>query len=142
MHYKTPEYEKLANQITAETAVKIRKKHHLDPIGSGRSMMNDIEIMALSFNCHHSLTIEESRNLIVNCVGMYLDSINENFQIRPYLHNFPFDSCNVDLTIFVYEDKKFKKVKPGKVSCISVLNGKISYHTKKSSRWLYLRCSS
>ena len=130
MQYKATPYEEMAKQITTETAKKIYSKYKIDPIGSGGSMMDDVKVLALSFNCYDILSIESSRELVVNCVEQYLVTVNNNKEIRPYLHNYPFTEQNIDLTIFFYQGADFKDAIPGQVSCASALNGKIFYHTK------------
>ena len=132
MEYVIPEYEKISDKITAKTAKKLSKKYQLDPAGSGGSMMHDVEMLALSFNCYRPLSIDESRRLVVGCVNEYLNSVNENKEIRPYLHNFPFTEENLEIVIFFYENNNFKDVQPGQVSCASTVKGKIFYHTKDS----------
>ena len=132
MEYVIPEYEKISDKITARTAKKLSKKYQLDPVGSGGSMMHDVKKLALSFNCYHPLSIDESRRLVVDCVNEYLKSVNENKEIRPYLHNFPFNEQNIELAIFIFEDNKFTKIQPGQVSSVSTLNGKIRYKTRSA----------
>ncbi|MCB1067832.1 MAG: hypothetical protein KDK56_06565 [Simkania sp.] len=132
MEYVIPPYEKMANQITAETADRIRTQFNLDPVGSGGAMMHDVKVMALSFNCYRPLSIDESRELVINCVNEYLKSVNENKEIRPYLHNFPFNEQNIELVIFIFEDNKFTKIQSGQVSSVSTLNGKIRYKTRSA----------
>jgi hypothetical protein len=132
VEYVIPEYEKISDRITAITAQSLRRKYQLDPIGSGGSMMHDVEMLALSFNCYRPLSIDESRKLIISCANEYLRSINDNEEIRPYLHNYPFTEQNIQVTIFVYEDSNFTKINPGQVSSLSTLNGKIRYKTRSA----------
>lgn len=130
MEYVIPEYEKISDKITEKTAKNLSKKYQLTPIGSGGSMMHDVEKLALSFNCYHPLSLDQSRKLIVSCVDEYIEAVNNNADIRPYLHNYPFTEQNVEVAIFIYENNKFTEVQPGQVSCVSELKGKICYHTK------------
>ncbi|WP_420421710.1 hypothetical protein [Simkania sp.] len=115
MEYVIPEYEKISDKITAKTAKTLSKKYQLDPVGSGGSMMHDVKKLFLSFNCYHPLSIDESRELVINCVNEYLKSVNENKEVRPFLHNFPFNEQNIELAIFIFEDCNFTKLEPGQV---------------------------
>ena len=129
MEYVIPEYEKISDKITARTAKKLSKKYQLDPVGSGGSMMHDVEMLALSFNCYRPLSIDESRELVINCVNEYLKSVNENEEIRPYLHNYPFTEQNIQVIIFFFGDKNFQKISPGKVNGVSAVKEQVRYYT-------------
>ncbi|WP_420421708.1 hypothetical protein [Simkania sp.] len=129
MEYVIPEYEKISDEITARTAKKLSRKYQLDPIGSGGSMMHDVEMLALSFNCYRSLSINESRELVINCVNEYIKSINENEDIRPYLHDYPFSAQNIQIKIFFFGDENFQKIPPGKINVVSTGKKRVRYYT-------------
>jgi len=132
MEYVIPEYEKISDKITAKTAENLSRKYQLDPIGSGGSMMHDVKKLALSFNCYHPLSVDDSRALIVKCVNEYVKSVNDDKEIRPYLHDYPFTEKNIELVIFFYEDNQFTKIEPGQVSNVSTINGKVFYKTRSA----------
>ncbi|MBS0637120.1 MAG: hypothetical protein JSS12_06390, partial [Verrucomicrobia bacterium] len=46
-----PNYEKIADGITAKVAKKIQNEKGLVPVGTGGGMLGDIYMMAISFNC-------------------------------------------------------------------------------------------
>ena len=129
MEYVIPKYEKISDKITSKTAKKLSKKYQLDPIGSGGSMMHDVEMLALSFNCYRSLSINESRELVINCVNEYIKSINENENIRPYLHDYPFSAQNIQIKIFFFGDENFQKIPPGKINVVSTGKKRVRYYT-------------
>lgn len=132
MEYVIPEYEKISDRITAQTAQDLSKKYQLDPIGSGGSMMHDVKKLALSFNCYHALSVDDSRELIISCANKYINMVNDSAEIRPYLHNYPFTEQNIQVTIFVYVDSNFTKVEPGQVNTVSTVNGRVRFHTRSA----------
>lgn len=67
--------------------------------GSGGAMMNDIKEFAMSFNCYDHLNLEQTRILMVKVVDEFLQQVNANEKIRPYLHNYPLTVKNVSLMI-------------------------------------------
>lgn len=67
--------------------------------GSGGQMMNDIKVFTLSFNSNEHLSLEEARALVVQVVNEFLEQVNTNEKIRPYLHTYPLTVQNVFLMI-------------------------------------------
>lgn len=67
--------------------------------GSGGSMMNDIKEFAMSFKCSLHLTLAQTRVLMVQVVDEFLQQVNANEEIRPYLHSYPLTVKNVSLMI-------------------------------------------
>jgi hypothetical protein len=96
-----PDYEMIANGITAETAIKLEKQRNLRLAGTGGGMMNDIQMMAMGFDCCHEINLNESRELLLYAVDEYLSDINRNEDVRPYLHNYPFTEKNVEIRVWI-----------------------------------------
>src|SRR3972149_10675641 len=76
--YQVPEYEKIADAITAKTAKKLEKEKGLLLIGTGGQMMNDIQMMMMGFFFYRVVDIETARQLLVDSVEEYLSAINSN----------------------------------------------------------------
>jgi len=129
MTYKLSDDEKIVNQITQETAKKLRENKNLVLIGTGGQMMHEIEMLAMSFNYYHEVNLEQARELIVYAINKYLSDINNNQEIRPYLHEYPFTSKNVEIMIFVYGPDRLE-LPPEKIYCITSRNGILRYYTR------------
>jgi len=106
-----PEYEKISNKIVTEASKEIAQKYDLTFIGDGASMMDDVKMLALSFNCDQPRNIDDTRKLTVNCMKMFLGNINKNEAIRPFLHNYPFTEENIQIRIF-FTDKHGNRPTP------------------------------
>jgi ribose 5-phosphate isomerase RpiB len=63
--YRPSRHVKIADKITAEVAKKIEKETNLHLCGTGGGMMNEIRMMAMSFDYCNELTIEQARELLV-----------------------------------------------------------------------------
>jgi hypothetical protein len=131
---KVPKYEKISNKIVAESSKEIAEKYNLTIIGDGGSMMDDVKMLALSFNCDQPRNIEEARKLTVNCMNMFLENINKNESIRPYLHNYPFTEKNIEIMIF-FRDKNEYRPAPPLIANITSTNGVIYYYIDKNNRY-------
>jgi hypothetical protein len=124
--YRVPQYERDANEVTAQVARKINQKTGLKLIGTGGGMINQINSMAMSFAYYRDLSMEEARELLVYCVEEYLDAINANEKIKTHLSCYPFTSKNVEIMIFIYrEDRRDPPV--GFLTVADEICGKMIY---------------
>lgn len=120
------DYEKIANSITIQTAKKLETEKKLHLVGTGGGMMDDIKMMAMSFNYYQEIDVKEARKLAIHAVNQYLSAINNNKDIRPFLHEYPFTPKNIQIRILVY--KPDRSLPPqDKIQFISVINGYITY---------------
>src|SRR5690349_17251203 len=129
MTYKLSDDEKIANQITQETAKKLKEKKNLILIGTGGQMMHEIEMLAMSFNYYHEVNLEQARELLICAINEYLSDINNNQDVRPYLHEYPFTSKNVEIRIFIYGPDR-RKLSPDKIGYILSIDGVLEYYTR------------
>ena len=125
-NYQVPEYEKMADRITAKTAKKIEKETGLRLCGTGGGMMNHIRMMAMSFDCSHEIDIEQARELVLHCANEYLNAINSNEEIRPHLVQYPFMPKNVQIDIFIHPSDQ-REIPTGSLVVVSTSYGMISY---------------
>ena len=123
-----PDYEKIADKITNRTAEKLKKEKNLFLIGTGGQMMDDIQMMAMSFNYYHEVSLEQARELIIYAVNEYLSDINNNQEVRSYLHEYPFTAKNVEIMIFVYGPDR-RTLPPEQIYCITSIDSVLEYYT-------------
>ncbi len=127
--YQVPDYEKIADKITEKTAEKLAEQKNLVLIGTGGRMMNDIQMMAMSFNYYHEVDLTMARKLLVYAIEEYLSEINNNEEVKSYLHEYPFTVKNIKINIFVYNPDK-SRLSPEKIYLISSVEGKVSYYVR------------
>ncbi|WP_154017656.1 hypothetical protein [Criblamydia sequanensis] len=82
---------------------KILKKYHLRCIGSGGYLMYNVKSLELAFQHKGVLNKNDLRKLLIELTSQYLEDINSNEEIRPYLENYPFTPKNVDITIYLID---------------------------------------
>lgn len=118
----TPAHTQLANKLM-NSFTKQMNKENLFLLASGGSMMDDIQEISLDYGSYRILNIEEARMFFISKVEALLKEINESQKARPYLHNFPFTSRNVHLTIsFYYPNGDW--VDSPHIALVSLLNNK------------------
>ena len=119
----------LINEINHQISNEMVKDKQLYLIGVGGSSMLGIDYRMLSFSYYRDkeLKIEEARKDMAEVICKYLKAINQEKELRPFLRNYPFDSSNIEITLFVH-DKKGNKVPQGSLTLIEAVDGKISYY--------------
>ena len=130
--YFTTDREKIADRITLKTAKILKEEKNLSPIGFGGSMMEDVKIIYVAFTyINDSYNVNEARKLIVYCAEKYINEINNNKKIRPYLHNYPFKADNLELDIFFKDQNNLSPPYPN-IYFVSLRNGLISYKVEEN----------
>src|ERR1700722_6640758 len=97
--FSEPKYCKLSDRIFIPYNKELRKQKHLYLMGSGGAMMDDIQKVNAHYVSFERLNIEEARKLYIEVTEGYLCRYNQNEQIRPYLHNYPFTIDNLEVMI-------------------------------------------
>ena len=104
--YQSPRYVKLAHEITEKTAKELKEQKNLYLIGTGGQMMDDIQMMAMSFDYYQEVNLKTARELTIHAINEYLSAINNNKEVKPYLHEYPFTAKNVEIRIWVYNPNR------------------------------------
>lgn len=125
---KPPEYLKYVDEIVADFAKEMKKKHKLHCCGDGGSMPTDVaEIDVLFISYSHS-TVDEARKLEINAVQELLKRINSHEKIRPYLREYPFNQDRVGVSISFRTETDDRPL-DGSVAYVSMGKGKIFYYS-------------
>jgi hypothetical protein len=85
--------------------------------------------MAMSFSYYHEAKVEQARELITYAINTYLSDINNNQEIRPYLHEYPFTAKNVEIRLFIYGPDR-RELSPEKIGYVSSIDGVLEYYTR------------
>ncbi len=128
LDYQSPRYVKIAHKITDETAATLLKEKKLYLVGTGGGMMHDIQMMAMSFDYYQEIDLKTARGLLLYAVNEYLSNINNNEEVRSYLHEYPFTPKNVEIEIFIYNPDG-TNISSDKINTISASDGNLTYCT-------------
>ena len=121
-----PTKQSLANDVRNKTFVQLKMEKELYPCGVGSAMMDQIKILALSFDYYKAVDMGQARELLMAAGTLFLHTINSNEQIRPYLENYPFRPENIEIAIFLKKPDG-SKPDPDKLTVISMTNGVLRY---------------
>ncbi len=134
--YLLQDYEKIADKITEKTAKKLKEEKKLCLVGTGGKMMHDIQAMDMSFNYYTEVDLQTARELVVYAIDEYLKAINDNREIRPYLHEYPFTAKNVEIRIWIYKpDGSHPHL--DNIQCICSIDGIITYYLDAPEQYTY-----
>lgn len=122
------DYCKLSDKIFNAYNKTFLKEKNMHLIGQGGAMMYDIEKINAHYYSYEPTTLEQARKLYVDIIEGYLQAYNSNEKIRPYLHNYPFNVDNLDITIS-FKDELNQRRGNGYIALMFRVRGKIFYET-------------
>lgn len=128
--------QELADEITFEAALKIKKKTCLIPCGIGGQMMKQIKMIGLSFDYRKPVGIEEGRRLLVEAVDELVATVNEDKRVHRYLDSYPFGPQNVEIRIFL-QTPEGSIMPPGELHVITAIRGEFNYDTDNPENKLF-----
>ncbi len=119
--------ETLTNRIMMKVARQITTEKELYLVGTGGQMMNEIQMLALSFQGFRDVSLDEARELIVYAVETFVNEVNRNEKVRPYLANYPFIAKNVEISLLFFKPD-YSEVDVPNISFIVTRRGCIKYY--------------
>lgn len=125
-NYVLSEKEVLSNLVLNKVATKLHKEHNLVAIGTGGGMMNQIRMLALSFEYCRPIRPWEGRKLLMSAIHTFLSEINSDEKIRPYLIHYPFLPEDIQIHIFLRNSDR-SAITFGELNIISSLKGIFEY---------------
>jgi hypothetical protein len=127
--HHTPRYVRLAHKLTEKTAKKLKAQKRLYLIGTGGSMMHNIQVLDMSFHLYHEADLNTARNTIISATQEYLNEVNNSVKIRRYLHKYPFGAENLEIRIWFYNPDGSTPL-PEKIEYASAIRGRLCYYTE------------
>lgn len=120
-----PAHPKQALTADVREAViqKLKQENNLIPIGFGSRMMQQIEMLSLSFQYDQPITIDQGRALLQSSLQTYLDAIQANPTIQQYLATLPFSPKNIQIRIYIQDPD------PSHLQYISAIDGILEFYT-------------
>ncbi|MBS0585362.1 MAG: hypothetical protein JSR76_03555 [Verrucomicrobia bacterium] len=120
----------LVRDINKQVALKLKKEKNLRSIGSGAEMMYEIKLLGLSFNYYNEIDIDKGRELLVFAASEYLDAINTNVELRPYLDHWPFTANDIEIDIGILKPTG-KEVGLEKIDFLTCEKNELKYYPNK-----------
>ena len=124
---KEPQYCKYANKVAKSFRHSVKERYHLIPMSYGGSFMGNISEISQTFRAmDKNYSIEQARELVINCSEDFLDRINQDEKIKPYLAQYPFPNNRIRMQISFY-NKNRERVSSDNIALVGLGNDKIYY---------------
>ena len=123
--------EKIAYSTLDRIGKKFFYKYGLEPSGVGGNMNEDVKTLFLGLSCNKEANINDARKLIVVCAKEYMFEINNDKNLNPYLHNFPFNEQNIQLSI-TFKNPLGNNNEIGRLASVEIIKGKVVFDVNKT----------
>jgi hypothetical protein len=131
--FNVPKHVLAAGKIRTASAEKLAKKYDMHICGVGGGMMGRVNEIGIAFMVYRPLKKEEARELVVKCVQEFLEDINNDPEVRPYLVTYPFDERYVRISLYS-ESPRRKDVCYPYISIITSSQGRVHYLGRSSEK--------
>jgi hypothetical protein len=130
-------YSYMADPIFTSYAKEMKERRGYLLEGTGGSMPNgDVRWLFMSFVGIREVDVPEARRLYIELVEGLIDKVNQDKFIRPFLHDFPATSKNMDI-LLAFVDCYGMIVDENHIAYIFLLNDKIYYNRFNHDRHRY-----
>ncbi|MFA6118866.1 MAG: hypothetical protein WCT85_05535 [Parachlamydiales bacterium] len=116
---------KIEQKLLLKTTNQLESEKQLKFTGYGGSSDKGLTMLSLSFEADKNYDIQTGRKLIVYCAEKFLENINSDEKIRPYLKSYPFHSK--DIQLFISINNKSKISDENHLESIILGKGSIDY---------------
>ncbi len=127
--------EDAVHRVKALTIAKLKDQYDLYAIGSGGCTMDQVKMLHLAFAYDKEVDLSSARNLIILSINEFMNTINNDDVIRPYLDSYPFNPKNIEIMICIMQPNGID-VDSNKIALISLHDGVIDYEACKSENAL------
>lgn len=118
----------LTNQAISTAMCNMQTKHGLKPVATGSLGPKNVDYLITWYNYYGNVDIEFARILFVDAVRELVDQINSQEDLKPFLHDVPFNRSRTDVCIF-FLDSKGHRPKTGFISKVEREAKSIGYNT-------------
>ena len=94
--------EIFAHRVSANYSQKLRNQEQMILQGKGGSRMNKITLLFYDYACPKLVELDEARSITMRCIEVFLNTINNDTDIRPFLANYPCSPISLELIITFY----------------------------------------
>lgn len=126
--YKSCPEGKAAQTAIISYSKEVLDKHGWVLFGLGGSYYDNIVKLDLSFICDKNVDMNEARRLVILGANSFLDKINQDEKIKPYLNHYPFTSNDLTFS-FSFENEKSEE----SISSVFLIKGKVCYFVENKN---------
>lgn len=116
-----------ADRLAASYVNRMKQAEHMEIMGSGGRLMYNVDELDFMFRYPKFVDLKEARSIIVRSAQVYLELVNSDENIRPYLKEYPVGAKGVELTIVFTPSGSFEGIEGDYVRSALFSEGKIYY---------------
>jgi len=121
---------KMLYRFIRRTGKILEKKYQIRQSATGIGGMDKVWLMSIDFDRYGDpINEQEARKLIIACVDDFLEAVNNDEELRPFLQDFPFTAKNLELRIFNFDKNQELQSFPF-IAIVTDSRGKIGFLTK------------
>lgn len=136
-NYSSPEYVVISEKILSDIAITLSKRHKMSFFGDVGGMARCVNLLGLVFQIPGPLSKNQLREILIDCVEELLNAINTNEKLRPYLKNYPFTAKEVEIKLFII-DQKGEDIYDPEIDVAAAHNGILRFTTTdKNNTFVY-----
>ncbi len=121
--------EKAVNKLLSRLAKDFEKKYNIRPIGTNVAMHGGIvRMLGLDFQVLGPLSQEQIRKILIKLVQKFLEEINSDLILRPFLEKYPFKIEDINIILF-FNDSKGYEIDDPYFGVAEIDGGELSYKT-------------
>jgi hypothetical protein len=129
--YVLTDDEKIVNKLLVAVANDISHRLPLRACSDRARMLNEISLLGLGFNHYGDIDVALTRQLLMECIDVFLVAVNHNEAVQPYLANHPFEPKNIDIAIYMLKED-------GSLSS----RGELAYAHASEGKFVYAFCDN
>jgi len=123
------DYPEIAHDITLRTADELYREKGMMLVGTGGGMIKQVNLLSMRLHYYVPLEEAEARQLALFTLDKFLNNVNADEKVRPYLNNYPFRAEHLRVSLSFYH-RDGRPVEPGKIDYISIRRGYLHYNTR------------
>lgn len=126
---KSDPHCKHARRVLGNFIGEVVRSDEMYPFGTGAAMMGDIQEICVDLDKVGNFEFSEARTYVISKAELLIKMMNEDIEIRPYLHDYPATAKNISFAIN-FTTPEGKEVPYPYISRVSVLLGDLDYYVK------------
>jgi len=125
---KTPDYVKAADQTMQAFNAKYCEEYAIKPINNSGLFNGKVDALFLDYEVNEAITEEKAKDLLTHLQEKFLDFVNHDEKISPYLVVYPLTDKHLSISVHAIKDT----VLLGNLEGAEITENRISYFYKKS----------
>ncbi len=116
-------------RVMRESVAYTSQKYPVRCYGHGGRFMHDVKGIELCFASPERSSIEEARSTLLGIHAILTKKVNEDLELRPYLHEYPFPSKGINVTLS-FLDRAGSHRDDGYIANAYIEEGRVFYSRK------------